>query len=263
MKIYIDTILGPYSNEWVPAPRYLLRRARILSLLKKFKPGRVLEFGCGAGTLISELSPLGYDCTAIEESENALLLAQEFNKTTNNKLYKNLSNSNKINFEYLFAFEVLEHINDDLEALKTWRTYLSPTGKILLSVPAHQDKWNATDDWAGHVKRYEKEQLIELFNKAGFEVLYFESYGYPLANIIEPIRARHHKNELKKRTQQKENTISTNNHQSGISRNLESKLFFLLKNPLGKLIMQFFISLQSLFSKTDLGNGYIVIAQPK
>lgn len=263
MKIHIDTTLGPYSTVWVPAPSYLLRRARILTLLNKFKPGRVLEFGCGAGALISELAPLGYDCTAIEESENALLLAQEFNKTTNNKLYKHFLNSNKLNFDYLFAFEVLEHIKDDLEALKTWHTYLSSTGKILLSVPAHQKKWSASDEWAGHIKRYEKEQLIELFNNAGFEVLYFESYGYPLANIIEPIRARHHRNELNKRAQQKENTISTNNHQSGISRNLESKLFFLLKNPFGKLIMQFFIGLQSLFSKTDLGNGYIVIAQPK
>lgn len=263
MKIHFDTTLGPYSNVWVPAPRYLLRRARILSLLKKFKPGRVLEFGCGAGALISELSSLGYDCTAIEESENALLLAQEFNKTTNNKLYKNLPNSNKINFEYLFAFEVIEHIKDDLEVLKTWHNYLSPTGKILLSVPAHQKKWNATDEWAGHIKRYEKEQLIEVLNNANFEVIHIESYGYPLANIIEPIRAKHHRNELNKRAQQKETAISTNNHQSGISRNLESKLFFLLKNPLGKLIMQLFISLQSLFSKTDLGNGYIVIAQPK
>ena len=87
MTIHIDPTLGPYTSGWVPAPRYLLRRARILSLLKQFKPGRVLEFGCGAGALISELSPLGYKCIAIEESENAIFLAKKFNEKTDNKIF--------------------------------------------------------------------------------------------------------------------------------------------------------------------------------
>jgi SAM-dependent methyltransferase len=223
----------------------------------------LLEIGCGAGVLISELHQLGYVCTAVEESEQAISIAKEFNKETNNQIVSELPSCVNNNFDYLFAFEVLEHIQNDLDALKTWKNHLLPNGKLLFSVPAHPQKWNATDDWAGHVKRYEKEQLVDLVKQAGFDVLHFESYGYPLANILEPIRAFHHSKELKKRSRQQLNTVTDNNLQSGISRNLESKLFFLLKNPIAKFFMKLSISIQKIFLKTNLGNGYIVVATPK
>ena len=44
-------------------------------------------------------------------------------------------------FDLVCAFEVLEHINDDGEALEQWREYLRPGGWLLLSVPAHQAQY--------------------------------------------------------------------------------------------------------------------------
>ncbi len=261
MNIKIDSHLGPYNDEWVPAPRYLLRRNRIIELLSKFKTGSVLEFGCGAGTLIKELYELGFECTAVEESESALAIAKKFNQQTKNIVLDHIAKLPNNKFDYLLAFEVLEHIEDDFSALKLWRKHLNDNGKLMLSVPAHMSKWSATDVWAGHFRRYEKEQLIELLKRAGFEEIYIESYGYPLANLITPLRVKQHQIDLEKRKNSTKDFSTFNNHQSGISRSTEGKLFFLLKNPIGKLVMQFFYSLQILFKKFDLGDGYLVIAK--
>lgn len=261
MTVFIDKMYGPYSNKWVPAPRYLLRRSRILGLFNDLPAGKLLEFGCGSGALLSELSRLGFQCSAIEESTPAISIAVAFNPVSN--FYKKITDNREENFDYITAFEVLEHIEDDLNALANWKNLLCSQGKLLLSVPAHPHKWNATDEWAGHVRRYSKKGLIAVLHQAGYKILHIESYGFPLANIIEPIRAKYHQKELFKRNKKNTNVTRTNNYQSGIDRNLESKLFFLLKNPIGKLIMFFFIKLQAIFSNSELGNGFIILAEPK
>jgi 2-polyprenyl-3-methyl-5-hydroxy-6-metoxy-1,4-benzoquinol methylase len=59
-------------------------------------------------------------------------------------------------FDYLFAFEVLEHIADDLSALREWTGFLKPGGRLLVSVPAHARKYGKADEIVGHVRRYER-----------------------------------------------------------------------------------------------------------
>jgi len=44
-------------------------------------------------------------------------------------------------YDYIMAFEVLEHIEDDLSSIKEWGSILHEGGKLLISVPAHQGKW--------------------------------------------------------------------------------------------------------------------------
>lgn len=259
MKILVDKHLGPYCDIWVPAPRYLLRRARILKLLDKYPSGTVLEIGSGAGALISELFHKGFSCTAFDESSKALSLTRFFNQDTLNKTIADLPRT-QIKYNYVFAFEVLEHIIDDLSAINNWHNYLMPNGRLFLSVPAHSKKWTATDKWAGHIRRYDRKDLIKLFGKSGFEIIKIENYGFPLSNILAPFRHRQHKKDLLNNSSPDQFTGS---YRSGIERNIENRLFFLLNNPIGKLAFCFFDYIQRFFINSDLGNGYIVIAKPK
>jgi cyclopropane fatty-acyl-phospholipid synthase-like methyltransferase len=91
-------------------------------------------------------------------------------------------------YDLAIAFEVLEHIEDDRGALDRVRALLTPRGHFLLSVPAHQRKWGATDVWAGHVRRYERAELLEKLAAADFDVVSFRSYGFPLLNITRAAR---------------------------------------------------------------------------
>ena len=80
----------------------------------------------------------------------------------------------------------------------------------------------------------------------------------PLANIVDPIRARVHQRLVDAR---EDDHVAAATAQSGTRRSAESKLFPLQISWLGRVTMLFFIAVQKLFLGTDLGRGYLVIAQ--
>ena len=94
-------------------------------------------------------------------------------------------------FDLVCAFEVLEHIEDDLGALEQWRGRLKPDGWILLSVPAHAAQFGPSDEHAGHFRRYERAELTERLEKAGFRVVSLRSYGVGLG-VGAPAHSQRH-----------------------------------------------------------------------
>jgi SAM-dependent methyltransferase len=104
-------------------------------------------------------------------------------------------------FSLAGMFDVLEHIPDDCAALRCIYNALSPGGRLLLSVPAHQSLWSYFDEVACHCRRYELEGLRSRCLDAGFEVEYateFMSFLYPLMKT-----QRRWKDFVRKRTSQK------------------------------------------------------------
>jgi SAM-dependent methyltransferase len=73
-------------------------------------------------------------------------------------------------FSLAGMFDVLEHIPDDRGALRSIYNALSPGGRLLLSVPAHQSLWSYFDEVANHCRRYELEGLRSRCLDAGFDV---------------------------------------------------------------------------------------------
>lgn len=88
-------------------------------------------------------------------------------------------------FDLVYAFEVLEHIEDDAAALRQWRERLRPGGVLMLSVPANQDRFGPGDRKAGHYRRYERAGMTELLISAGFSDPEILSYGFPLGYLLE------------------------------------------------------------------------------
>jgi hypothetical protein len=166
------------------------------------------------------------------------------------------------NFDCIGAFEVLEHIEDDITALGQWAQWLRRDGRLLISVPAHKHKWDASDIWAGHYRRYEKEDLIKKLQTAGLEVEHFECYGFPLANMISPFRSRIRASEMA-RADRNINGPDRATAQSGTNRKAETKIYPLLKSLPGRLLMNMSFLCQAFFRNTELGNGYLVIAGKK
>lgn len=83
-------------------------------------------------------------------------------------------------FDYLAAFEVLEHIEPDLAVLTEWTACLRPGGRAVFSVPAHQRKFGRSDE--RHVRRYETKELHGLLERAGFSEIRIINYGLPSQN---------------------------------------------------------------------------------
>jgi polysaccharide pyruvyl transferase WcaK-like protein/SAM-dependent methyltransferase len=93
-------------------------------------------------------------------------------------------------FDLVCAFEVLEHIDDDEGALRSWREHLVPGGHLLLSVPAHQDRFGPTDIAVGHVRRYDRTDLETTLEKAGYRMVWVRGYGAGLGHALEATRNR-------------------------------------------------------------------------
>jgi SAM-dependent methyltransferase len=93
-------------------------------------------------------------------------------------------------FEIVGAFEVLEHFEDDQAALQSWRAHIKPDGWIILSVPAHPERFGPHDEMAGHFRRYRRQDLQRLLESAGFSSISVWSYGFPAGYLLEFARHR-------------------------------------------------------------------------
>lgn len=261
----IDATFGPSAPEqgWVPAPRYLLRRSLILRELHTIQPCETLEVGPGAGMLLHELDARGFRCRALEMSEAAreiaTALAHEAGR--NIRFFERPQADWAGRFGMLMAFEVLEHIEHDLEALRQWRSWLHPGGTLLLSVPCHMRKWNPSDVWAGHFRRYEHSQLVDLVNTAGFEVEHILGYGFPVANIIERIRAWRLADATNNDATSE--SMRASSARSGTDRSYLLRWYPLLKSPIGKAVILASTWAQQPFLHADIGNGYLVRARAR
>jgi SAM-dependent methyltransferase len=259
-----DALLGPAFPEhgWVPAPRYLMRRARILEQMRGAAPGRLLEAGPGAGTLLIEFAERGFQCEAIESSAQAREMA--------NRLIAEAGQAVPIHaqaepawhgrFDYLFSFDVLEHIEDDEAALADWASWLKPGGTLLLSVPARMNLWTAGDDWAGHHRRYEQRQLTALLNASGFEIEVFECYGFPLTNLSEQVSAFASRKSIHRGAAPGEQDRKANNDRSGIDRRPHLRFYPVLDSIPGRIALRLAFATQKLFLERDWGSGYLVRA---
>ena len=251
---------------WVPAPSYLLRRDRILRKMRAMVPGTTLEVGCGSGALLEDMRRLGHTCHALESSPRAWSLATAIHQNNPDVcIHANPQDSWREAFDYVLAFEVLEHIEHDDVALTQWRSWLKRGGHLIMSVPAHQRRWSASDVWAGHFRRYERADLEKLLGAAGFSIAFFECYGFPLANMIEPIRAWLHARALWRDPPNagSSGTRASHTGRSGTERRFESRLYPIQTSIAGQAILRFSFLLQDIFARTDFGTGYLAVAQKR
>lgn len=247
--------------SWVPAPNYLLRRARLLAFFRGQPRGPLLEIGCGAGALLHDLAEMGFEVTGVDRSDSALGLARALHREDGPvRILADLPRDEEGRFSHVCAFEVLEHIEDDVGALREWRWFLAPEGVLVLSVPARPELWHAGDDWAGHVRRYRRADLVRTVEAAGFSVLQVECYGFPLGNLMERVRARAAARRLRGfATAEREATVRTG--ESGTDRSHVMPFWPYLASHPGSWVMQAFCALQRPFLRSDLGNGYILVAR--
>ncbi len=79
-------------------------------------------------------------------------------------------------FDAVGVFDVLEHIEEDEAALREMRRAVRPGGSIVVTVPQHPRLWSAADDFAGHVRRYRRDELFGKVRRAGWEPVRVTSF---------------------------------------------------------------------------------------
>jgi SAM-dependent methyltransferase len=141
------------------------------------RAGRVLDFGAGGGQFAVPMSQLGFDVTALEPDDRlrARIAAAGVRAIATPDELPDGS------LAYVYSLNVLEHIDDDVAALRQLHAKLAPGGRLLIYVPAFPVLYTSMDRKVGHVRRYTRATLLAATDAAGFateRVAYVDSLGF-------------------------------------------------------------------------------------
>ncbi len=73
-------------------------------------------------------------------------------------------------YDLVMATDIIEHVDDDVTALREIERVLKSGGHAIITVPAFQSLWGLQDTVSHHKRRYRKQELIDKLNSAGLEV---------------------------------------------------------------------------------------------
>lgn len=157
----------------------------ISELVLKFSSNKVFfDIGGGNGFVSRELQSRGIETILIEPGGMGVQNAQKRGlKNIIQARFQDI-NFNPNSLSSIGLFDVIEHVEDDLQLLTDLKNLLQPNGFIYITVPAYNFLWSKEDTFAGHFRRYDAKSLLSLHKKAGLELRY---YSYFFSFLIPPI----------------------------------------------------------------------------
>lgn len=174
------------KNHWW----WQIRRHFVFSEIRKlkFKPKQkkkdLLDIGCGPGVNIGYLKSK-FNCIGIEPDKNLRAHAKK-NTGINIKhgLLPNKLPKLEKKFDLVLLLDVLEHVKEDYDSLKTIQKQMKKGGYLVINVPAMKWLWSIHDEVNLHKRRYEFNELKTLLEKSGFEIIKIRYWGSLFAPMV-------------------------------------------------------------------------------
>ncbi|MGB3655481.1 MAG: class I SAM-dependent methyltransferase [Rivularia sp. (in: cyanobacteria)] len=172
------------KHWWFVARRQIIEK--VIQRLNLPQNAQILEAGCGTGGNLQMLSRHG-QVSAMELEEVACQLAnqRQVTQVKRGSLPDNIPFS--LQYDLILILDVIEHLDDDLSALKALYYKLKPGGYLLITVPAYRFLWSEHDDINHHKRRYRLKGLKQVVKKAGYELnysSYFNTFLFPVVAIV-------------------------------------------------------------------------------
>jgi 2-polyprenyl-3-methyl-5-hydroxy-6-metoxy-1,4-benzoquinol methylase len=186
---YVDS--NPvHHHDYLISP--LLELLSQEKLPSQTKP-RVLDLGCGNGSLSHLIAQQGYQVVGVEDSEQGVAIARRsfpdchFIQASIYELpYAELENS----FDIVLSTEVIEHLLYPRELVRAAKKCLKPNGRLILTTPYHgylknlvlalsgkmDTHFNPLWD-GGHVKFFSVSTLAQLLETENYRNIKFKFSG--------------------------------------------------------------------------------------
>ncbi|MGA8023816.1 MAG: glycosyltransferase [Candidatus Acidiferrales bacterium] len=172
-KIYAaDGHGGEILQRLSRAPRFTKWMADVI---RPYINDRVLEIGAGIGNLTMQLVPRAtYWATDVSSEYLDTLERLRANKPYLHVQYLDATNAESFpaesSFDTVIFLNVLEHLADDVGALRNVYNVLQAGGIAVVLVPQGPGLFGTLDEVLGHFRRYTEQELIGVGQTAGFEV---------------------------------------------------------------------------------------------
>ena len=164
---------------------FVARNNIIYSLIDHYsniKAGsKILDVGCGTGAFAQILSEK-YEVLCLDTSPIALDYCR---KRGLKDLFESTIQqfpAREHNIDAITMLDVIEHVDDDRDLVRTGYDILPPGGYLISTVPAYQWLWSKHDITHMHYRRYTKGKFNDLITQSGFEIVfssYFNSILFP------------------------------------------------------------------------------------
>lgn len=130
---------------------------------------RVVDFGCGTGSVSAALEAQGIRVCGVDMDLGALRHARS-------RMDGCLVCTSGLRppfdgpYDAVLLADVIEHVDDDAALIAACAGVVHDRGVVLLTVPAGPWLWSPLDEVAGHKRRYSKASLIRAIERAGLQV---------------------------------------------------------------------------------------------
>jgi SAM-dependent methyltransferase len=152
--------------------------------------GRILDIGCGDALFFDQLRRFG-DVWGVE-SDPSLVRDDGPHRHRIHVGNFDGSFSAREPFGLVLMLDVLEHMQDPVDALCRVRDLLEPSGSLLITVPAFSIAWTRHDDWNEHVVRYTRSSLERAVRASGLTIRssrYLYHWLFPAKLIVRATEA--------------------------------------------------------------------------
>lgn len=148
---------------------------------------KVLEVGCAIGAFSKLLKERGFNVTAVDISEFIIQIAKKLQGDIKFKVL-DIEKRAKLNekYDFIFAFEVLEHLENPKKALSNIKVFLNKNGVLVFSTPL-PTKQTLADPM--HINVHSPSYWLSIgkqlkFKKISFEQVAFIPYLYRFSSIF-------------------------------------------------------------------------------
>jgi glycosyltransferase involved in cell wall biosynthesis len=153
------------------APRFTKWMA---DTIRPYLGERVLEIGAGIGNLTANLVPRTvYWASDINphylDRLKKLQLTRPYLRVQFTDASAGETYPQEL-FDSVICLNVVEHLEDDVNALRNIRASLQKNGRAIVLVPNGPELYGSLDRVLGHYRRYTKKRLTDVCEQAGFQV---------------------------------------------------------------------------------------------
>jgi SAM-dependent methyltransferase len=175
MPVSADPEYPEHLRDWIASIElkhfWFRSRAKLVAAVVKswVSTDGWLELGCGTGSVLAEVGrKYQGPCFGQEVSRRAIEIARSRTKAD---LY--LCPADQVPVRELDGvglFDVIEHLPDDVGAIKIAAGYVKSGGAVLITVPSHPCLWSQMDEASGHQRRYSRGALLKAMASANLQV---------------------------------------------------------------------------------------------